>query len=100
MLLCSRSIQTRPKPAVFAMRTISVVRALDALAAFADPVGVRRAEAQGVADANRIIAGSLTNSYLSWYYIEMLKNVANSQNNTFVITPFDQKLIPMLNVGK
>ena len=60
----------------------------------------KRVEAQGIADANRVIAGSLTNSYLSWYYIEMLKNVANSQNNTFVITPFDQKLIPMLNVGK
>jgi regulator of protease activity HflC (stomatin/prohibitin superfamily) len=60
----------------------------------------KRVEAQGIADANRVIAGSLTNSYLSWYYIEMLKNVANSQNNTFVITPFDQKLVPMLNVGK
>jgi regulator of protease activity HflC (stomatin/prohibitin superfamily) len=58
----------------------------------------RRVEAQGISDANRIIAGSLTNSYLSWYYVEMLKTVAASQNNTFVITPFDQKLIPMLNV--
>src|SRR5579863_10022825 len=28
MLLCSRSIQTRPKPAAFAIRTISVVLAL------------------------------------------------------------------------
>jgi len=60
----------------------------------------KRVEAQGIADANRVIAGSLTNSYLSWYYIEMLKTVASTQNNTFVITPFDQKLIPMLNVGK
>ena len=60
----------------------------------------KRVEAKGIADANRVIAGSLTNSYLSWYYIEMLKKVADSQNNTFVITPFDQKLIPMLNVGK
>jgi regulator of protease activity HflC (stomatin/prohibitin superfamily) len=60
----------------------------------------KRVEAQGIADANRVIAGSLTNSYLSWYYIEMLKTVASTQNNTFVITPFDQKLVPMLNVGK
>lgn len=60
----------------------------------------KRVEAQGIADANRVIAGSLTNSYLSWYYIEMLKKIAGSENNTFVITPFDQKLIPMLNVGK
>jgi regulator of protease activity HflC (stomatin/prohibitin superfamily) len=60
----------------------------------------KRVEAKGIADANRVIAGSLTNSYLSWYYIEMLKTVASTPNNTFVITPFDQKLIPMLNVGK
>lgn len=58
----------------------------------------KRIEAQGIADANRVIAGSLTNSYLTWYYVEMLKKVAESQNNTFVITPFDQKLVPMLNV--
>lgn len=58
----------------------------------------KRVEAQGIADANRVIAGSLTNSYLTWYYVEMLKKVAESQNNTFVITPFDQKLVPMLNV--
>ena len=60
----------------------------------------KRVEAQGIADRNRTIALSLTSSYLSWYYIEMLKSVASSQNNTFVITPFDQKLIPMLNVGR
>jgi regulator of protease activity HflC (stomatin/prohibitin superfamily) len=58
----------------------------------------KRVEAQGIADANRIIAGSLTNSYLSWYYIEMLKKVGEGENNTFVITPFDQKLTPLLNV--
>lgn len=57
-------------------------------------------EAQGIATANRLIAGSLTNSYLTWYYVEMLRNVANSQNNTFVILPFDQKLTPLLNVNR
>lgn len=57
-------------------------------------------EAGGIAEANRTIAGSLTNSYLSWYYVEMLRNVANSQNNTFVILPFDQKLTPLLNVNR
>lgn len=60
----------------------------------------KRVEAQGIADANRIISGSLTSNYLAWYYVEMLKAVANSPNNTFVITPFDQKLIPMLNMGR
>jgi len=33
-----------------------------------------RAEAQGIADANKIISNSLTPSYLEWYTIEMMKN--------------------------
>jgi regulator of protease activity HflC (stomatin/prohibitin superfamily) len=33
-----------------------------------------RAEAQGIADANKIIANSLTQSYLEWYAIEMMKS--------------------------
>lgn len=33
-----------------------------------------RAEAKGIADANKIIANSLTPSYLQWYAIEMMKN--------------------------
>jgi len=32
-----------------------------------------RAEAQGIADANKIIADSLSDSYLRWYTIEMMK---------------------------
>jgi prohibitin 1 len=33
-----------------------------------------RVEAQGIADANKIIANSLTQSYLEWYSIEMMKS--------------------------
>jgi regulator of protease activity HflC (stomatin/prohibitin superfamily) len=33
-----------------------------------------RAEAQGIADANKIIANSLTQSYIEWYTIEMMKS--------------------------
>ena len=33
-----------------------------------------RAEARGIADANKIIANSLTQSYLEWYSIEMMKS--------------------------
>jgi len=32
-----------------------------------------RVEAQGIADANKIIANSLTSSYLEWYAIEMMR---------------------------
>lgn len=56
----------------------------------------KRVEAQGIADAQNIIAKSLTPEYLQWKYITSLENLANSENTTFVITPYDQKLMPML----
>jgi regulator of protease activity HflC (stomatin/prohibitin superfamily) len=33
-----------------------------------------RSEAQGIADSNKIIANSLSESYLEWYWIESMKN--------------------------
>jgi len=59
----------------------------------------KRVEAAGISDAQRIIAGSLTNQYLQYNYITTLKELVNSKNSTFVITPFDSKLTPMLNVN-
>ena len=55
-------------------------------------------EAQGISDANRIIAKSLSHSYLQWYYIKTLQQLVNSPNNTVIVTPFDQKLTPLLNI--
>lgn len=54
-------------------------------------------EAKGVAEAQRIISNTISNSYLQWKYIETLKELVHSPNNSFVITPYDQKLTPMLN---
>lgn len=56
----------------------------------------KRVEAQGIADAQKIIAESLSKEYLQWKYISSLEELTNSPNTTFVITPYDQKLIPML----
>lgn len=56
----------------------------------------KRVEALGIADAQNIISKSLTTEYLQWKYIEGINGLANSPNTTFVITPYDQKLIPML----
>jgi prohibitin 1 len=56
-------------------------------------------EAKGIAESNRIISDSLSEKYLQWYYLKTLKDLASSPNNTFVITPYDQKLIPMLNLN-
>jgi regulator of protease activity HflC (stomatin/prohibitin superfamily) len=58
----------------------------------------RRIEADGISKANRIIANSLTSRYLQWYYIQTLGSLVNSPNNTIIMTPFDQKLTPLINI--
>ena len=60
----------------------------------------KRVEAKGISDANQIISDSLTQPYLQWYHIEMMRNLAESENTTFIFSPFDDSLIPFLNVGK
>lgn len=57
----------------------------------------KKVEATGVAEAQRIINSTISNSYLQWKYIETLKELVNSPNNSFVIAPYDQKLTPLLN---
>ena len=60
----------------------------------------KRVEAAGISDAQKIISSSLSNQYLQYNYIQTLKSLAGSNNNTFVITPMDQKLTPMINVTR
>ncbi len=59
---------------------------------------VRIVEAEGLAEAQGIIDQSLTPAYLQWKYIESLQMLVNSPNNSTVILPFDQQLIPLLNL--
>ncbi len=56
-------------------------------------------EAQGIANAQKIINNGLTQNYLQWYYISQLKELVNSPNNSTIILPYDQKLTPLLNIG-
>jgi prohibitin 1 len=57
-------------------------------------------EAKGIASAQRVIANSLTNSYLQWYYVNTMKDLVDAPNNTTVLMPFDQNIIPMLPMGQ
>lgn len=41
----------------------------------------------------------LTPAYLQYTYIQALKNLVNSPNNSTIILPFDQNLTPLINVG-
>jgi regulator of protease activity HflC (stomatin/prohibitin superfamily) len=58
----------------------------------------KRIEADGISQANKVIANSLTSRYLQWYYIQTLGTLVNSPNNTIIMTPFDQKLTPLINI--
>ena len=62
----------------------------------------KKIEAGGIASAQKIIAQSLIGergrAYLSWKYIENLRSLYQSPNNTIVIAPFDKTFIPLLQV--
>jgi len=57
-------------------------------------------EAEGIREANRIIAQGLTRNYLTWYRIEMLKSLIASQNKSIIVIPEDLKSMPMLMPGQ
>jgi regulator of protease activity HflC (stomatin/prohibitin superfamily) len=59
----------------------------------------KKVEAEGIAEAQRIISNTISTQYLQWKYIETLKEIVNSKNNTIVIAPYDQKLTPLLNMN-
>ncbi|HEY5536678.1 MAG TPA: prohibitin family protein [Ignavibacteria bacterium] len=59
----------------------------------------KRVEAEGIAQAQKIISNTISAQYLQWKYIEALKEIVNSKNNTILIAPFDQKLTPLLNLN-
>ncbi|MCX6163144.1 MAG: prohibitin family protein [Ignavibacteriae bacterium] len=59
----------------------------------------KQVEAKGIAEAQKIISNTINPQYLQWKYIEALKDLMNSKNNTIVITPYDQKLTPLLNLN-
>lgn len=62
----------------------------------------KKIEASGIAEAQDIIAKSLVGergrAYLSWKYLENLKNLYESPNNTILISPYDKSFIPLLQV--
>jgi len=60
----------------------------------------KKVEASGIAEAQRIISNTINPQYLQWKYIEALKDLMTSKNNTIVITPYDQKLTPLLNLNQ
>lgn len=60
----------------------------------------KKVEATGISEAQKIISNTINPQYLQWKYIEALKDLINSKNNTVVIAPYDQKLMPLLNLNQ
>ena len=56
----------------------------------------KKLEAECIMEANKIIAQSLTASYIQWYRIEMLNELVNSPNNTIIIITDDLKGVPLI----
>ena len=55
-------------------------------------------EAEGIAKANRIIADSLKDRYIKWYFIQSLKEYAKGDNNSVIVIPYDLKMSPIINI--
>lgn len=60
----------------------------------------KEVEAQGIRKAQDIISLTLTPSYLEYYKINMMKNLAESDNTTFLFVPIDESGSPIINIGK
>jgi regulator of protease activity HflC (stomatin/prohibitin superfamily) len=59
----------------------------------------KRIEARGIADAQKIIAESLTSPYLQWRFTSVMEKAAESPNSTFWV-PYGTNLVPMVNMDK
>ena len=57
---------------------------------------VRVAEAQGIADSQRIIDSSLTTTYLQYLAIQAQMDMANGTNHTVIYIPVGNEGIPLV----
>ncbi|MBC8313001.1 MAG: prohibitin family protein [Candidatus Cloacimonetes bacterium] len=57
-------------------------------------------EAEGIKKANKTIAEGLTERYLKWYQIDMMKKLIDSPNNTIIFIPMGQNITPIINTAK
>jgi prohibitin 1 len=59
----------------------------------------KRIEARGIADAQKIIAESLTTPYLQWRFTSVMEKAAEGPSATFWV-PYGQNLVPMVSIDK
>lgn len=56
-------------------------------------------EAQGIKEKNRTIAEGLTEKYLQWYKIDMMKKLIDSPNNTVIFIPTGEDISPIIDAN-
>lgn len=57
-----------------------------------------RSRAEGIADANRTIAASLTPEYIQWKYVDQMDELAKQAASTVVYVPRDFPIQPVAQV--
>ncbi|HJX05987.1 MAG TPA: prohibitin family protein [Candidatus Nanoarchaeia archaeon] len=55
-------------------------------------------EAEGISESQKIIRGTLTPSYLQWYFIQAMREIVNSPNNSTLMLPYDSKMVPTFDM--
>lgn len=57
-------------------------------------------EAEGIARAQEIIAQKLTDRYLTWRFLEKIDSFGKGQNNSIILFPYDQKILPLIQTSR
>lgn len=99
-----RSVQTDPSIEQSIQQAVSNQKRLEAMQVQTEiakrEAEIKVTEAHGIAEANRIIAGSLTREYLQHEANQALQKFADKGNASTVVLPAGMAVTPLINTGK
>lgn len=99
-----RSIQTDPSIEQSIQQAVANQKKLEAMQVQTEiakrEAEIKVTEAHGIAEANKIIAGSLTREYLQHEANQALLKFAEKGNSNTVVIPSGMSVTPLINTGK
>ena len=99
-----RSVITDPSIEASIRQAVANQKKLEAMAVQTEiakkEADIRVTEAHGIAESNRIIAGSLTREYLQHEANQALIKFAEKGNTNTVVVPAGTNLAPLINIGQ
>ncbi|MBV1774946.1 hypothetical protein KSF73_04385 [Burkholderiaceae bacterium DAT-1] len=99
-----RSVQTDPSIEQSIQQAVANQKKLEAMQVQTEiakrEADIKVTEAHGIAEANRIISGSLTREYLQHEANMALQKFADKGNSNTVIVPSGMTVTPLINTGK